>query len=436
MRYIPVELRCHCVNFLDDDAETLKAVRLSCKDLGTLATQTLFRTAVLNHNEKSADNFKELTNSTLKELVRHAIINTRGHWSTDDPYVRGPTTECEIVESFKEAIRLLPQLKNLEAVELRFAEKCAVSDGDLWEKGIAETVDFREYIMNTCFGALATADKVKSLTIKNLQDAMYEDVFETEYFKIVRGRLERLHLQIATESCDAAPARDIDFPVSTEGFTQALPDYWLKPMTTQLTHLTLYATSCFWGIWPFTDLRGIPTFTRLKSLSLGNFTIAHDWQIDWIISHGATLEELLLDDCPIVTALMMNQEQVDTNFPHLNLTTDNDNIHHDGGCHLVEVNLRWHQVYDRFRARLPHLRCLATGYGDWGYNGKAFEQRYNLKCFTGNYQFFEYGAGPSSWVDYLQDGNFDGSECEEVDKQALEALLEDVQQRADMKLQQ
>jgi hypothetical protein len=75
---IPVELRYHCINFLDNDVQLLKAVRLSCKDLSTLATQTLFQTAVLNHNEKSAEKFKKLIKSPLESLVHRVIINTRG----------------------------------------------------------------------------------------------------------------------------------------------------------------------------------------------------------------------------------------------------------------------------------------------------------------------------------------------------------------------
>jgi hypothetical protein len=221
MLQIPVELRRHCLDFLHDDAETLKAARLSCKDLGTLAIQTLFRTAVLNHEEKSADNFKELIKSPLKELVRHVIINTHGDWSTRGGHIQ----ECEILETFDKAIRLLPQLEKLKAVELEFSQECAETDCDSWQKGIAKTEEFRERVLNTLFGALTKAAKVNSLTVKNLQDAMHDKVFETEDFKTVRARLNRLHLKIATESCDAAPARDIDFPHDSGGFTLALLEY-------------------------------------------------------------------------------------------------------------------------------------------------------------------------------------------------------------------
>jgi hypothetical protein len=111
MLQIPVELRRHCLDFLHDDAETLKAVRLSCKDLGTLATETLFRTAVLNHEERSTDNFKKLTRSPLKGLVRYVIINTQGDWSTKGGHIQ----ECEILETFDEAIKTTSTTREAES---------------------------------------------------------------------------------------------------------------------------------------------------------------------------------------------------------------------------------------------------------------------------------------------------------------------------------
>lgn len=41
-------------------------------------------------------------------------------------------------------------------------------------------------------------------------------------------------------------------------------------------------------------------FPRLKTLALGNYTFTHDWQLDWLATHSATLEELYLDDCIVV----------------------------------------------------------------------------------------------------------------------------------------
>jgi hypothetical protein len=422
MLQIPVELRRHCINFLDDDAQTLKALRLSCKDLGTLATETLFWTAALNHEEESADKFKKLINSPLKSLVHHVVINTRG---TDDPDVERYTLECEIVGSFVDAIQLLSQVVKLEEVELSFSDECQAFG---WDNRVAETLHFRKSILVPFFGALAKADRLESLTIKNLQDAMSKEVFESDGFKAVRGCLKKLHLQIATEHDEARPEHDLDMAVTVGGFTQALPNFWLKPMTTQLTHLTLSSLNCPWGIWPFLDLRQISSFSRLKSLRLGHLTIAHDWQIDWIVSHSATLEELVFDDTSVIVALLFNKEQVEINFPHLSQLkhTISEDGNEEDKDYLVELELRWHHVFDRFREGLPLLHHFAANCRD--------------------YRFFEHGMGPSAWKDddgysffmkndYGEDyTDIDSPRCSEEDEQALAALMESVYQRASLKL--
>jgi hypothetical protein len=422
MLQIPVELRRHCINFLNDDAKTLKDVRLSCKDLGTLATQTLFRTAALNQKEESADRFKKLVDSPLKSLVHHVIINTLG---TEDPDVERWLLKSESVESFVKAIESLSKLEKPQEVELNFSDECQASFS---ENRVAETTQFRDSILVPFFGALANVDRVESLTIKNLQDAMTHMLFMSEDFKAARGRLKKLHLQIVIEHDEAGPEHDLDMAEDVGGFTRALPDYWLKPMTTQLTHLTLSSPDCPWGIWPFVDLRQIPTFTRLKSLYLGNFTIAHDWQIDWIVSHSATLEELVFDDTSIIVALLFNKEQVEINFSNLSQLkhTISEDEKEEDKEYLVELELRWHHVFDRSREGLPLLQHFAANCRD--------------------YQFFEHGIGPSAWKDddrysffmkneYGEDyTEIDSPRCDKEDELALAALMESVYQRANMKL--
>ncbi|KAF1828898.1 hypothetical protein BDW02DRAFT_199495 [Decorospora gaudefroyi] len=266
-------------------------------------------------------------------------------------------------------------------------------------------MEFRVAILSSFFRALAKTGKVKSLTIKHLQDCMRKELFASADFVAVRQRLRELHLMIATESNETAPALDIDLHANSRGFDRSLPRFWLQPTTPQLTRLTLYSTECFWGVWPFTDLRAIPPFPKLVSLSLGNFTIAHDWQIDWVVSHGATLKELILDDCLIVTALRMDRSQTAANFPEMaplrppkkdedsedsenseNSEDGHENDEEDGGGederddvqYLKEVDLRWYQVLDRFGTNLPLLQRFDMGSGDWQC-GNAFEERYDLK---------------------------------------------------------
>lgn len=66
----------------------------------------------------------------------------------------------------------------------------------------------------------------------------------------------------------------------------------------------------WFGFRPKLDLSQIH-FPRLKSLVLGNFTFFQDSQLEWILSHGATLSELSLDDCMILYDLCLFEEKLD-----------------------------------------------------------------------------------------------------------------------------
>lgn len=143
-------------------------------------------------------------------------------------------------------------------------------------------------------------------------------------------------------------------------FNSDLKSKWFEPLQPQLTHLTISTADCFWGFWPKCDLRVI-YFPKLKSVSLGNFSFVHEWKFNWILSHGDTLEELLLDDCLIVTALAMAETQPETTL-----------------CNFFkEVHHRWYHVLLRFRVELPYLRHFALGCGNW--DGRTmFEERYEM----------------------------------------------------------
>jgi hypothetical protein len=402
----------------------------------------LFRIVVLNNNydDENALNFLNIVHSPLNGLVHHVVISTAKYpdwamWQDDGQ------TEAEIEESFDEAMGLLPQLRNLDTVELEFSDECAgpPSEPSHSSKDVTETQHFREGILRIMFQALADQETVKSLTISNLQDHMTEEIFESDAFKAVRERLTKLHLLITSEE-DFEQGNSIDFPSCHQGFRHSLPNFWLKPMTTQLTHLTLHGSVCVWGFWPFVDLRDIAPFPHLRSLSLGTFAIAHDWQVDWIISHGPTLQELRLDDCSIVFACRMEQDQAHTNFPGLCSIPGRDD-------YFKEVDLRWHRVLERFEKELPHLGYFATGIGG---GDEAFDERYDFDCaiLSSGYTHFDCGIGRSQFFEgvdrYRQGGCFDANppdvgidkdwlviypQCELEDREALGSLLETMRQR-------
>jgi hypothetical protein len=451
MLQLPVELRKHCLNLLND-SDALKAVRLVNKELSTVATETMFHTAVLRNEDESGSCFFKLVDSPLRALIRRVAIHT----SNDPRYQGGGQEEADLQDGFIKAFRFLPQIENLREVEVNFAEECAVYiRGHGRDKDVAETEEFRTNVLQALFPYLMQAEKVHSLSISNLQDAMPESVFNDEAFKTVRGRLTKLALRIATEYDDAAPEYTIDIPACHRGFTHNLPDIWLKPTTNQLTHLTIHGTECMWGVWPFTDFREIPPFARLKSLSLGNLTIVHDWQIDWILGHAPTLKELLMVDCPIIMALRMKRKEANANFP--DLESDGEKPNRFGSLtYYKEIDMRWHHVFDRLRTGLPLLQRFALRGGDCNDDNidddddeeSAFQKRYALesRIHESNYYVFDCGVGPSQWIDlgmtrYREWGwTFGPSKpnaepqikapAGDEDQKALDALVEAMRRRA------
>jgi hypothetical protein len=437
MLQLPVELRRSCLELLEDDSKTLKAIRLVNKDLEILARELVFRKATLIHSDESTGRFVSLLESPFRDMIHQVTIKT----SEFPGYTGDNEEEKEVNTNFGQAIALLKELGKLDNIELKFAQ--GVASNEEWANEVAETEQYRVDVLWLLFQGLCEADTPFALTIKNLQDSHDRDLFAREDFLAVRRRLKQLHLYIANEGhelCDEA----IEAPALHDGFTNALPDIWLKPLTDKLTSLSLFGDT-FWGVWPFVDFRQIPPFRQLKSLALGNFTIAFDWQIDWIISHAPSLEQLIFDDCNIVAALSLREDQKDELFPGQEPAC----VEPDEPSYLFHVSLRWHAVMDRFRTELPHLLHFTVGSGNW-HNGQAFDQRYELASdqAAAQYCMFEHAArqyGGSNWHSgESPEGashDFDSTlseleldvpfpQCQEEDEKAYSELLEAVHARA------
>lgn len=384
----------------------------------------------------------ELMHSEQGQYVRCVTINTSlnantHYWHTEQ------SPESEVLEMFAEAIGSLYGFENLKELQLNFAMDCAGSSN--WtDKEVAETPQFRSEILEMVFAALQEVTTLKVLSIKNLQDQMDRRILESETFHSVRSRLSGLHLQITTEREEQ---HDLHFESLHRGFTTDLPELWLKPVLSHLTHLTLYSYTSMWGLFPFVDFRQVGTFPCLESLSLGNFTIAHDWQFDWILSHGSTLKQLLLDDCFIITALKMEEDMASVAFPGLQVLPESIGTNGHGE-YFKNVSLRWHDIFDRFRSELPHLQDFAMHTSDLDWSDDAFDYRYDLSNRLGDnkYHVFDCGTVPP-WQDpgdYSEGYNFylrgahpnceylqvEFPQCHDEDAEALRRLLKVVNQRA------
>jgi hypothetical protein len=458
MLLLPGELKRLCIEFLDDNADALKQLRLVNHEIGTLATQAFFHTTVLNPTGDSAKILAALVHSKFRRDVKCVIINDFNFEADEDEDPDDSPEELEVTESYSEALASLCKFENLQELRLRFAVECAAELDDRYDDGtknvrVSQTIEYRSAILSIICKAIEGLKKLRILSIRDLQDHMDRQILESETFRSIRSRLNGLHLQITTED----PPHVSRYTACHRGFGVDLPELWLRPVLPHLTHLTLYSYTRMWGLYPFVDFREIGTFPCLESLSFGNWTIAHDWQIDWIISHASTLKELLFHDCPIIPALRMAQRKENNmaslNFP--DLKAEGADV---WGDYFTLVTLRWHQLFDRFRSDLSHLdhfalRCTDTSGPNDCWSADDFDYRYNLTNSLRNtrYYFFDSDCNVSGtgcvpqWIDPGPErrayGFYRGwhhpkpsievkfPDCDEEDAAALSRLMEVVNKR-------
>ncbi|KAJ5154682.1 uncharacterized protein N7500_010121 [Penicillium coprophilum] len=204
-----------------------------------------------------------------------------------------------------------------------------------------------------------------------------------------------------------------------------------------LRKLSLYA-NLYWGFYPKLSLEGIHC-PNLQSLTLGNFSFFEDQQLDWILSHSSTLQELYLDDCPILfRARILNDESQLAKCPlpksRLNFQISerwSDAWHYN-------YPRRWNDYFASFETGLPHLRRFAIGHNEaWDSEdgwGLPFEKELDLVpgLMQDRYMEFDGGLGPSQFISpRWENEKEDWPHCDDEDREALKALYRKIKQQVD-----
>ncbi|EKV19051.1 hypothetical protein PDIG_05480 [Penicillium digitatum PHI26] len=204
-----------------------------------------------------------------------------------------------------------------------------------------------------------------------------------------------------------------------------------------LRKLSLYS-NFYWGFYPKLSLESIHC-PNLQSLTLGNFCFFEDQQVDWILSHSSTLEELHLDDCPILfRARILNDEDqlAKCPIPRSRMKLYSDERWSDAWHY--HYPRQWNGHFASFETGLPHLRRFAIGHnGAWdsdsGY-GVPFEKELDLvpALMHDRYMAFDGGLGPSQFLSpRWNDGAQEWPQCDDTDREALKALYWKIKQQVD-----
>ena len=289
--------------------------------------------------------------------------------------------------AWRDAASDICKFSKLRSVRIRFRQHCR-DDDDIDARFEIEDEKFRKNVLKIVLGALnqetSRTDNLRSLTIINLQNKNNDDITNSSDLKNVFARITELHLLIAVQMDEDCPHKYVIKDALYDFYSAGLSNAWLKPASQNLTHLTLYAVT-YWGWVPGFDPRGL-RFPNVKYLALGSYTFAHDWQIEWIISHFADLQTLIMVDCPIV----FHMHRAD------HLGHDVDDVSHEDHIKLRSYyflpnqyvlkephddshwiyNSRWHQFFPKFETRMLSLTKFVYAHEGWP-NVYDTEQAFN-----------------------------------------------------------
>jgi hypothetical protein len=443
------------------DVPSLSNLRLASRAFSQSCATRLFSCVRLLPTEESAGRYNEiLSTSVLSELVRKVVFQTRMvPGGSDSCYARqnpGPGDDYhEPHPFFMDTLEQVGRFPQLTHVEMVFASPCIGPDSF---SEATEDDGFREEILMAFYAGLNhcehPADKVFNLSIKNLQDYTpdaliksheNEDIKFQQDFEQVMSRITHLSLQIATEDNEAAPDQTLDIRESHTFFDHELQEYWIVPIAENLVYFKLYANEMLFGIFPACNLPRLP---KLRTLIFGNLSLGNDDHIDWILSHAATLEELIFDDAVVAVGASFYTEVADTDnrriiYSPLKIKSGRPVYKPQKDWGMPNQHwlwpTRWHHILGCLQRGLPNLKYFAMGHGNWD-DHEAFDEAEILQSvmMTTRYQYLDRGVGPDNWLcaegeekrfkDYEED-SICRPDCDEEDWQALKEFLEELERR-------
>ncbi|KAF3016512.1 hypothetical protein E8E14_011183 [Neopestalotiopsis sp. 37M] len=429
MPTIPADIYRHIFDYCD--VQTLSSCRLLNQFVLPIATTLVFQHMRLEA-ARSVNSFINVATSPLRHHTREITIDTwvgpQHYYYSNEPF--------HIQRDFFRALSYLRFFKNLKVLNLRFNKYCGRS-AEIWQTYVEENDDFRYVVLDIAMRCLAgnwSAERQKSheeqrleaigddegtvptvpvgdhlpsdleslgsiyintFTISNLSDFNDSRLISGDAFKKVLsfGSLTSLKLLGTEEQDDGAPENSTWFPDRYE-FFERMPHTWLAPSLAQnLQVLSLFFRD-YWGWNPKMDFRAVNPGTgpnaglpNLRVLALGNYVFSHDWQVDWIASLGKQnrsqgLEELYLDDCPIMwrarTLQVMDDSVTLIKLPDgTSLELSNSGYHrkddflqqgrfgHTYNISNYDYNLRWSQIIDHWRESMVALKMFRMGQGFW-----------------------------------------------------------------------
>lgn len=389
--------------------------RLVCRKWNSLATKHAFRTIFLAPTEKGFKAWAGLLSSTpVTSAARRVVIYSSSFSAQDKDYYEWKGWDDDTFSEFTDAMSRIRDLDLIDEICLRFTSKCAgvAADDDHYWGNDVEDISTRENTLKALFEAIKeragkpNTSKIRSLTIKHLQNVPLPDFTSSELFKSVTKDLDQLHLEVAEEYNEGGPDHDI-YCIELVQFEPYMQRHWLSPLADQLTSLTLNFGEC-WGTIPGTFNGHGLVFPQLKTLTLGSYAISHHDHLDWVVAQSS-LKSLRLDWCFIVSFIRTEATKlVEWNVP----THDWERLPHGAfGFDFSDDAVyrfpgTWESMFDKIRTGLPNLVDFQFHINRSGPVSFDNPRPLPTKLSQGRYIVFDIGLCPSRWIE----ANYDTGE--------------------------
>jgi hypothetical protein len=391
------------------DIEDVKSLRLVSKAFYNHATRRLFAALYVKNTDSGIHSYQNILSAPhLTEAVRQITFLTVEN--PEESRAQGQPQDgntAQLSDGFTSALSSTYKFPNLASVGIHFSKPCNISDTRRYDTLSAlQTRYFRADVLEALLRGLNNLEyptpNVRSLSLHNLQDV--NGITDSADFRSLLSRLTTLRLKAVSEW-----ARDISWEspwdyTTMRRFFVELPHAWLAPCAANLTSLKLHLDltnvrlhmDLQGGYLPKADLRGVH-FPKLQALDLGKYAFGYDWQLEWILLHGATLEELTLDDCPIAHRIWDIGERDREDYA---LRPTNDSGH----CSQWRYDRGWSHYFAEMEKRLPKLRSFRYGMGQWGCRDHFEDDILDREVEVGEEEYpdFDMTLGAASWNDGLR----------------------------------
>lgn len=427
----------------------LKSVRRAARCFDSLSRGLLFRHMCIDPSTDSVARWRSaFTDRSLPRLVRRVTVYTHPHREprafNEDGFFHHPPVPID--RGFFAALNSIAYCAQLSTFDIIFSFECV---GTSNPQGMVVPEDFvrRQAMLERIFTLLsvqkyeAWTPRIRSLTIKHLQNWPDETLTSRDLFRDAMDDLHELHLQIATQITEENPYHDVYLPELIT-FQPHLRRAWLEPVASHLRCLSLYYDQP-WGLLPSNlETEGL-VFPHLERLSLGNYVIGHDAQLDWVLLQPS-LSFLLLHECKIVYSICLWLDSPDRSMDWAVNTehwTDVTTAEDHGLVRRWSYRTTWASFLLKIQRDPLHLRHFIISYNDEPdalLNLPGPTDVLKNRLSASRYAMFDEGALPSRWLIMALSTDIDAYDRElsvrhqetfEQDHNALGALLADLGKR-------